>query len=134
MLANNRFVIIVPITSDGCVVLYHGKKGWELPGGSIEEGETPEDAAIRELFEECGIKASSSELIRLGTIKSRDGEGYIFSLLIDKSIQLKERAKLFKRIPKEGLAYPLHETMAFINVARTRMLVKGMLHGKSDRS
>lgn len=30
---------------------------WDIPGGTVEEGELPRDAAIRETFEETGQKA-----------------------------------------------------------------------------
>lgn len=33
-----------------------GRQIFELPGGGIEEGESPEEAAVRELWEECGLK------------------------------------------------------------------------------
>jgi putative (di)nucleoside polyphosphate hydrolase len=40
---------------------------WQLPQGGIDPGETPEDAALRELTEETGITASAT--IPLGTIE-----------------------------------------------------------------
>jgi ADP-ribose pyrophosphatase len=36
-----------------------GERTLELPAGSIEEGESPEECAGRELAEECGLEAGS---------------------------------------------------------------------------
>lgn len=43
-----------------------GRLIWSLPKGHIEAGETPEDAAVREIFEETGIHGSI--VASLGTI------------------------------------------------------------------
>ena len=37
--------------------------GFASPAGHIDEGETPEKAMIREVFEEVGLKVTSSKLI-----------------------------------------------------------------------
>ncbi len=49
---------VVVENEKGEVLLGHNKKGyWSFPGGKGEPGETPEQAAMRELFEETGIRA-----------------------------------------------------------------------------
>ncbi|MFZ4894321.1 NUDIX hydrolase [Plantibacter sp. Mn2098] len=40
-----------------------GYSGWTLPGGGIDPGEDPADAAVREVFEETGFRAELGELL-----------------------------------------------------------------------
>lgn len=44
------------VIKDGRFLMVHNpkRKGWEMPGGKIEDGETPEQAAVRECSEESG--------------------------------------------------------------------------------
>ncbi len=56
---------VVPIADDGRVLLIDhyrfqtDTRGWEAPAGKIDDGETPEQAAVRELREETGHRAGS---------------------------------------------------------------------------
>src|SRR3989344_5420273 len=63
----------------------YGKRQWTFPGGGIEEGETPEDAAKREVREEVGIELA--EVRSLGMfISSREHKKdniYVYSGRVD---------------------------------------------------
>jgi 8-oxo-dGTP pyrophosphatase MutT (NUDIX family) len=41
-------------------------RGWEVPGGHLDPGESPLDAAVRELAEEAGLTARPSDLTLIG--------------------------------------------------------------------
>jgi ADP-ribose pyrophosphatase YjhB (NUDIX family) len=45
----------------------HGYSGWTLPGGGLEEGEDPADAAVREISEETGFSAELDGLLGINS-------------------------------------------------------------------
>lgn len=55
--AFSRAVLVFAFDDVGCLLLVHHKeRGWELPGGKVENGENPRDAAVREVSEEAGAE------------------------------------------------------------------------------
>lgn len=66
---NPKIVVAAVIEKDGQILIAKRKQGkmhpgkWEFPGGTLEEGETPEQCLKRELLEELAITVDVGSLI-----------------------------------------------------------------------
>jgi 8-oxo-dGTP diphosphatase len=58
---------------------FQGK--WALPGGFVEYGEKTEEAVVREVLEETGLKTKINHLAGVYSDPSRDPRGHIISIV-----------------------------------------------------
>ena len=65
---------------------------WEFPGGTVEKGESSEEAIIREMREELGVEI---------------GELFFLSTFEDETENLKITVSLFRAVIKEGVLQAL---------------------------
>ena len=74
---HSRSVVLVPVPEPGKVILVRQYRYavnaflWELPAGSVDEGESPEEAAGRECHEEIGLIPST--IVRLSAMYPTPG-------------------------------------------------------------
>jgi ADP-ribose pyrophosphatase len=74
---HSRSVVLVPVPEPGKLILVRQFRYavnaflWELPAGSVDEGESPEEAARRECHEEIGLVPST--IVRLSAMYPTPG-------------------------------------------------------------
>ena len=69
------FVVIVSRCGNKHVFCRHRQRStWECPGGHIEPGETPLEAARRELYEETGCTSAALEAVCIYSVSADGGK------------------------------------------------------------
>jgi len=72
----------VIIEVEGLIVLIrrrHPPPGWAIPGGFIDAGEKAQDAAVREAFEETGLRVTLTGLLGVYSDPARDARRHTIS-------------------------------------------------------
>lgn len=86
-----RHVLVICQLGDEWLLTNHKERGLEFPGGKIEPGETLEEGARREVFEETG--AYLSDLLKIGEYRVTDEKGsFVKAVFYGKAKQLEKKA------------------------------------------
>jgi len=77
-------LVLQLVDGDAGVVLIRRRNppaGWALPGGFVDEGETVEEAAVREGLEETGLQARLDHLLYVYSDPARDRRRHTLSVV-----------------------------------------------------
>ena len=118
-LSQADYVGVLAMTTSGLIPLVRqyrpavGAFTWEFPAGTVDEGESPADAARRELREEAGLQID--ELIDLGCFIPDTGR-----LAINSHAFFARATPLEHHAPERGL------TIEFVTAARLREMIRSL--------
>ena len=117
------------IEENGKVLIGRRKPGrhmggkWELPGGKIEPGETPQESLARELLEELAIKVRVGEFL---CSASYDGDGVNLELLVYRVERLEGEPAL---IEHQELCWVRPDELSVFDLADSDRKVVERLYG-----
>lgn len=107
-----KYVVVCTFFEGKILLSRHRERStWETQGGHIEPGETAEEAARRELYEESGVRNARLYPVcdYLGVNPPRQANGAVFLAVAEALGVLPDRemgkTALFDRLP-ENLTYP----------------------------
>lgn len=94
----------------------NNKSAFGFPGGKIDPGETPKEAAIRECFEETGIVISDCELVHI-----KDQSSYFYTKISEFNPSSTEEGIIklssIEELTADSSAFPVQNRQAFKDLA-----------------
>jgi len=105
------FVYAVAFSGEKFLMVRNRRRGWEMPGGKVEAGESPEQAVMREFAEETGMGFKSISSARLPSGVAFFGiveAGCCCDACEGRSSAEIEEVAFFDDLP-EGLSFPREE-------------------------
>ncbi len=106
---------VIAFMDDSFVMVLHSQRAWEMPGGGIEPGETPEAAAVREFLEETGMSLTIAGAIEVdgGTVFAGIAAG---KPTCTRPHEITE-VRAFEELP-DDLSFPSVEYREMVAIAR----------------
>ena len=113
------------------LLVHNPRRGWELPGGTVEQGEPIEEALKREIFEESGILCEPEHLTGIyQNLIVKDGYGPLEGMKIPPLINF---TFVCRYIGGEAAASEETEDVRFVTEDEARQMVTHPLYEKRLR-
>lgn len=133
---------MIELVSCGGVVFHRGKilllyknqnnryTGWVIPKGTVEQGETYEETALREVEEEAGVKAKIVEYIDKTTYNFKGREGIVaksvhWYVMTSDTFDCKPQAEEFF---SDAGYYKRHEALHLLKFTDERLILEKALN------